>query len=201
LDVYLNIDPRKGVRREGPAMTPPKGRKALKRSRSTVAKDSVDAKSRIAELPRFEISGLSLRILLGDAILPRHTTAPRGGRPRMTYVPGEIVHFELGGHRYALVSELSPSVFASNGEDAATPPDVPADVSALLTNRELQIVQLICMGYYTKQVAGRLKLSEFTVKSYLKTVYCKLRVRSRGAMVYRYAQTFLCASDQSQHSQ
>jgi DNA-binding CsgD family transcriptional regulator len=51
-------------------------------------------------------------------------------------------------------------------------------------------VQLICLGYLTKQVADRLHLSEFTVRSYLKTVYCKLGVRSRGAMVFRYAQAF-----------
>jgi Bacterial regulatory proteins, luxR family len=42
----------------------------------------------------------------------------------------------------------------------------------------------------TKQVADRLHLSEFTVRSYLKTIYCKLGVRSRGAMVFRYAQGF-----------
>jgi DNA-binding CsgD family transcriptional regulator len=49
---------------------------------------------------------------------------------------------------------------------------------------------LICLGCLTKQVADRLHLSEFTVRSYLKTVYCKLGVRSRGAMVFRYAQAF-----------
>ena len=46
------------------------------------------------------------------------------------------------------------------------------------------------MGCLTKQVADRLHISEFTVRSYLKTIYCKLGVRSRGAMVYRYAQAF-----------
>jgi DNA-binding CsgD family transcriptional regulator len=46
------------------------------------------------------------------------------------------------------------------------------------------------MGLLTKQVADRLQISEFTVRSYLKTIYCKLGVRSRGAMVFRYARAF-----------
>jgi len=66
----------------------------------------------------------------------------------------------------------------------------PSDLRDLLTNREMQIVQLICLGYLTKQVADRLHLSEFTVRSYLKNIYCKLGVRSRAAMVFRYTQAF-----------
>jgi DNA-binding NarL/FixJ family response regulator len=46
-----------------------------------------------------------------------------------------------------------------------------------------------CNGLLTKQVSARLRISEFTVRSYLKTIYCKLGVRSRGAMVYAYARS------------
>ena len=53
----------------------------------------------------------------------------------------------------------------------------------------MEVVHLVCMGLLTKQVAERLHISEFTVRSYLKTIYCKLGVRSRGAMVYAYAQS------------
>ena len=121
-----------------------------------------------------------------DDVLPRHTSTRQGARPRLLYAEGELAHFELGGHIYALVSEAeSPEADTNADRDPAAPH---ADVRELLTNRELQIVQLICMGYITKQVADRLRISEFTVRSYLKTIYCKLGVRSRGAMVYRYAQ-------------
>ena len=44
--------------------------------------------------------------------------------------------------------------------------------------------------------ADRMCLSEFTVRSYLKTIYCKLGVRSRGAMVYQYAQALSQCGDQ-----
>lgn len=131
----------------------------------------------------FELDGRRLCVLCVDDVLPRmEPSAMRSGRARMRYARGELAHFELGGHRYAVV-ECEPI-------DGATPRAEPGGlgIHELLTNRELQIVQLICMGCLTKQVADRLQLSEFTVRSYLKTVYAKLGVRSRGAMVYRYAQ-------------
>ncbi len=125
------------------------------------------------------------RLVRVDDVVPRHMVQRGGTRARLSYLDDEIGHFELGGHRYALVrhpeSQATPQ--ASNGADSG-------DIHQLLTNRELQIVQLISMGCLSKQVADRLHISEFTVRSYLKTIYCKLGVRSRGAMVYRYAQAF-----------
>lgn len=114
-----------------------------------------------------------------DNIVPMHLNASRGTRPRLVYCAGEVAHFELDGHRWSIVRDTPPA----SGTDSE-------DLRKLLTNRELQIVQLICLGYLTKQVADQLHLSEFTVRSYLKTVYCKLGVRSRGAMVFRYVQAF-----------
>ncbi|HEY0687382.1 MAG TPA: LuxR C-terminal-related transcriptional regulator [Steroidobacter sp.] len=134
-------------------------------------------------LSQFEISGKSVRLLSIDALEPREAE-----QERITYVQGEIANFEFNGHRYALVSDCLLPESPPEKEDAAL---APPDAHTLLTNRELQICQLICMGYLTKQVAARLKISEFTVRSYLKTIYCKLSVRSRGAMVYRFTQTFL----------
>jgi DNA-binding NarL/FixJ family response regulator len=121
------------------------------------------------------------RLVCVDHIVPIHMDGGRSAHPRLVYAAGEVVHFDLDGHRWAIVPEQSLHAADS---------DAPADIHALLTNRELQIVQLICLGCLTKQVADRLHLSEFTVRSYLKTVYCKLGVRSRGAMVFRYAQAF-----------
>jgi DNA-binding CsgD family transcriptional regulator len=149
--------------------------------------------SQAIEVCAFVIAGRDCRIRCVDGVLPSHRIGPRpGARARLAYVEGEVAHFELSGHQYALVCEdIAPPVSAPN------PVTLPADIRQLLTNRELQIVQLICMGCLTKQVAHRLHISEFTVRSYLKTIYCKLGVRSRGAMVYRYAQAFSqCAQDE-----
>jgi DNA-binding NarL/FixJ family response regulator len=119
-----------------------------------------------------------------DKVVPQHVQSRQDGRARLIYVEGEIAHFELDQHRYALVSAQSAK---PKPERPLAPP---SDLRELLTNREMQIVQLICLGYLTKQVADRLRLSEFTVRSYLKSIYCKLGVRSRAAMVFRYAQAF-----------
>lgn len=135
------------------------------------------------EVARLRIAGQECRLLCVDGVLPRHLQTKNGARPRLSYAGNEVAHFELGGHCFALVA-MEPA-----GEAAIEAPREP-DIRELLTNRELQIVQLICMGCLTKQVADRLRISEFTVRSYLKTIYCKLGVRSRGAMVYRYAQAF-----------
>ena len=143
-------------------------------------------------LAEFELGGRPCHLICVDEVLPRHSAPRHGARPRLSYAEAEIAHFEWGGHTYALV-EAAQAAGAGGGAVVQAEPDptqVPQDIRALLTNRELQIVQLICMGCLTKQVADRLHISEFTVRSYLKAIYCKLGVRSRGAMVYRYAQAF-----------
>lgn len=122
------------------------------------------------------------RIVCVDDVVPKHVVeSRRNARPRLVYAEGELAHFEVGEHRYALVLDETPE------EKNISPRE---NLHDLLTNREMQIVQFICLGYLTKQIADRLHLSEFTVRSYLKTIYCKLGVRSRAAMVFRYTQAF-----------
>ncbi|NMG43232.1 DNA-binding response regulator [Aromatoleum toluvorans] len=129
------------------------------------------------------------RFLLVDGVIPGHRAIAGDKGVRLTYAEGEIAHFDFEGHRYAVVADPA----APAGADAPRDPVVdnaPPDIARVLTSRELQIVQLLCMGYLTKQVADRLRISEFTVRSYLKTVYAKLGVRSRAALVFRYMKTF-----------
>jgi DNA-binding NarL/FixJ family response regulator len=128
----------------------------------------------------FELDGWRCRIVCVDDVLPTHVDAANGARVRERYLIDEVAHFQLGAHRYALLAK---------SERHATDLEPRTDIHDLLTNRELQIVQLICNGLLTKQVSHRLRISEFTVRSYLKTIYCKLGVRSRGAMVYAYARS------------
>jgi len=137
-----------------------------------------------AEACCVHVGAHACRIVCVDKIVPRHVEGRHDARARLVYAEGEIVHFEFDHHRYALVSEQAIE------PEAVRPLAPPSDLRDLLTNREMQIVQLICLGYLTKQVADRLHLSEFTVRSYLKNIYCKLGVRSRAAMVFRYTQAF-----------
>ena len=53
------------------------------------------------------------------------------------------------------------------------------DLRQALTNRELDIVRMIVLGLRNAEIAGRLRVSEGTVKSHLHHVYEKLGVHSR----------------------
>lgn len=102
----------------------------------------------------------------GDGCSPR----PSGARP--------LCGFELDGRRYALYARTGPG--RSTDADSEDP-------LAVLTAREQQIVRLVCLGMVNKQIADKLRISEYTVKTYLKQIFCKLNVHSRSAMVYRCA--------------
>lgn len=146
----------------------------------------VAAPAAAAAVAAFVLDGRPCRIVCVDDLVPSQQLSPGSTRPRQRYRSDEVAHFQFGAHRYALVADEVPAEARRDGRrESATP-----EIHALLTTRELQIVQLVCTGLLTKQVSDRLHISEFTVRSYLKTIYCKLGVRSRGAMVYAYAQSF-----------
>jgi DNA-binding CsgD family transcriptional regulator len=85
---------------------------------------------------------------------------------------------DLGGRRYAIYAGPPPTRAGAAAD---------FDPLASLTMRELQIVRLVCLGCVNKQIADRLRISEYTVKTYLKQIFCKLNVHSRSAMVFRCA--------------
>jgi DNA-binding CsgD family transcriptional regulator len=58
---------------------------------------------------------------------------------------------------------------------------------ARLTGRELQIAAMIAQGNATKNVAYKLRISEWTVGTHLRRIFAKLGVDNRAAMVYRCA--------------
>lgn len=62
-----------------------------------------------------------------------------------------------------------------------------ADLTSLLTARELQVATLVAQGLPNKKVAKKLHISEWTVATHLRRIFAKLNVDSRAAMVYRCA--------------
>jgi DNA-binding NarL/FixJ family response regulator len=52
-----------------------------------------------------------------------------------------------------------------------------------LTTREQQITQLIAQGHGTPHIARRLHLSPHTVRDYVKAIFEKVGVSSRGELV------------------
>ncbi len=54
---------------------------------------------------------------------------------------------------------------------------------ALLTTRELEIVNLVCLGLTNKDISNRLSLSSHTVKNYLFRIFDKLGISTRVELV------------------
>lgn len=53
----------------------------------------------------------------------------------------------------------------------------------MLTNRELQLLMLVALGYSAKEVAYRCGIAFRTVETHLDTIRLKLRARNRTHMV------------------
>jgi DNA-binding CsgD family transcriptional regulator len=60
-------------------------------------------------------------------------------------------------------------------------------VAGRLTERELQIVTLIAQGAATKDIARKLRISEWTVSTHLRRIFTKLHVGNRAAPVFHCA--------------
>jgi DNA-binding NarL/FixJ family response regulator len=53
-------------------------------------------------------------------------------------------------------------------------------LTEILTARELQIASLVALGRLNKQIAAQLHISEWTVATHVRRVFCKLGVSTRG---------------------
>jgi DNA-binding NarL/FixJ family response regulator len=106
-------------------------------------------------------------------ILPRDTDAPGLGAALIAVSQGLLV--------------FDPSVTASllpSGDHLPGP--TPGDLTPReLTPRELQVVQLLAEGLPNKGIAGRLEISEHTVKFHLNAIMGKLGAQSRTDAVMR----------------
>jgi DNA-binding NarL/FixJ family response regulator len=70
---------------------------------------------------------------------------------------------------------IGMSVFEHDGD--------PASATAALTEREREVLRLMCTGATNFEIAGRLELSRHTVKEYTSSLYRKLGVRNRAEAV------------------
>lgn len=103
---------------------------------------------------------------------------------------------EIGVSGYVLKdsdsSELKKAIFAiAEGETYIQPSLIPALNSKMieknesegkidsLTRRELEVLKLLAVGMYNKEVAKRLEISERTVKNHVSNIFKKLEVTDR----------------------
>ncbi|MCU0533009.1 MAG: helix-turn-helix transcriptional regulator [Hydrococcus sp. Prado102] len=86
-----------------------------------------------------------------------------------------VGHFQVNKQFYSIVQVQDK------------PRDPKPNIAEILTQRELQIATLVAIGCSNKQIANRLKISEWTISTHLRRIFIKLGVTSRAAMIYRCA--------------
>ena len=87
-------------------------------------------------------------------------------------------------------SVLSPSVATRLVNRVRTP-----EVEPLLSQRELEVLELVAAGSTNRESAAKLFISEATVKSHLLNIYAKLDVNDRAAAVAEAFRRGLLRSD------
>ena len=106
-----------------------------------------------------------------DAALPRLRMQTRGGR-------WAVLHAS-----YLPAGDAAPAVAVIIDEPS---PSELAPVLMLaygLTSREQHVTGLVCRGLSTREIGGRLHISESTVQDHLKSIFDKTGVRSRRELV------------------
>jgi len=66
-------------------------------------------------------------------------------------------------------------------------PKPKAKASALLSKRQNELLSLLAQGYLYKEIAETMSISLPTVNNYIRRIYEKLHVQSRGQAVAVYA--------------
>jgi DNA-binding NarL/FixJ family response regulator len=107
-----------------------------------------------------------------------------------TYEADEDVFraMQSGAKSYLLkdmsTEEIAGAIRAVHGGDPELPPRIAELFAARaqrqdLTAREREVLQLLVRGRSNKEIGAQLHISEETVKSHLKTLFAKLKVRDR----------------------
>lgn len=106
----------------------------------------------------------------------------------------EEIHnaLEAGAQGYVLKSatdkELIPAIHAVASGRRWIPQDVASRLKSRqlyeqLTPRELEVLNALAAGLANKEIADRLRISEYTTKDHLKSILAKLRVADRTQAV------------------
>jgi DNA-binding NarL/FixJ family response regulator len=64
----------------------------------------------------------------------------------------------------------------------------PPSPLSLLSPREKEVLDFITKGFTTQEIAGLLQLSHFTVRTFVRRIYDKLKVSSKAEAIYEARQ-------------
>jgi DNA-binding CsgD family transcriptional regulator len=140
----------------------------------------------IVHVPALPLRGPIDTVGAGDAVMANVAAALGAGATlgeamELAAVASSIVIHQLGTTGTASTVQLRELLFP--GKHAGSVKQF-NDIS--LTMREEEVLSLLSKGSSNKEIADKAGLSVYTVQSYLKHVYGKMRVRSRTEAVVRY---------------
>jgi DNA-binding NarL/FixJ family response regulator len=107
-------------------------------------------------------TGYLLKQTPRDELISALEEVHRGGSPMTSNIARKVVQ------------SFSPSAAPSQDGEGLSP-------------REQEVLELLARGYLYKEIADRLNISVPTVNTYVRRIYEKLHVRSRGQAVAKYA--------------
>lgn len=168
-----------------------------------VAAEAATGEEAVARSARGDIDVVLMDLRFGSGISGAEATAAitaRPGAPRVVIVTtydtdaDTLPAIEAGATGYLLKDappeELAAAVrSAAAGRSALAPAVADRLLNRLrnpgvsLTRREIEVLALVAQGMSNHAIAGRLHLTEGTVKSHLARIYAKLGVESRTAAV------------------
>jgi len=74
--------------------------------------------------------------------------------------------------------------FRQVGAGGASQPVAPEETPQLLSAREKEVLELITKGFTANEIARLMELSPFTVRSFVRRIYTKLKVTSKAEAIY-----------------
>jgi DNA-binding NarL/FixJ family response regulator len=126
-----------------------------------------------------------------DAIIAIKSATPAARIIVLTTYSGDVLAqraLKAGARAYVLKSlvrtEILNTIRIVNAGEKQVQADVAAEMAkhtadASLTNREIQVLQLVSSGYANKAISARLDINEETTKTHIKNILAKLGARDR----------------------
>jgi DNA-binding NarL/FixJ family response regulator len=74
--------------------------------------------------------------------------------------------------------------FRQSGSSSSEPQEHAAAPSSLLSGREKEVLNFITRGFTAQEIATLMQLSPFTVRSFVRRIYSKLKVSSKAEAIY-----------------
>lgn len=93
----------------------------------------------------------------------------------------EVISAAARGERW-----IPDSVADATASDLARKDNATEELPEELTPREWEVLGLIANGYRNKEISTQLSVSDETAKSHVKSIYRKLKIKSRSEAILRY---------------